>query len=129
MGLDMTLYSGQNPPIIDETNPCCIAPPCKKTVLTEIQYWRKFNALHDFFEKKFDEVSLTSDFNCTYFIVTEETLESLRQACIDKTLKPVEGFFFGNQNPVEDSDYSELLELVDHCLSLEDVTFVYHPWW
>lgn len=91
MGLDAEIRS--RPKSNPKAEPECLA------------YYRKFNALQGFFEELGCE-------NCKELTITEEILDKLEQACIDKTLTPTEGFFYGSQEPVADEDYQELLESI-----------------
>jgi hypothetical protein len=70
-----------------------------KEVIVEAIYWRKANAIHDWFVKNVQE----GDDNCGYYWVGREQLEELRQLileALDKKdgtiLPPCQGFFFGS---------------------------------
>lgn len=84
MGLDMSLYSAK------QNN-------------DEIAYWRKFNALHQWFVENLEGVD-----NCEYSPVSKEkleelvkTLEELQKTKNTELLPTQDGFFFGS------TDYDE----------------------
>ena len=106
MGLDMALYSA-------------------KRENDEIAYWRKFNALHQWFVENLEGVD-----NCEYSPVSKEkleelvkTLEELQKTKNTELLPTQDGFFFGS------TDYDgRYWEQVDDTISilkniLEDFDF------
>ena len=89
----------------------------EKYVQEEIKYYRKFNALHGLL----NELYLNRggvDMNCALVNVGLYDINLIREHCLNKTLKPQEGFFWGRQDPTTDEEYSELLELVEEMESL-----------
>lgn len=98
---------------------------------TEIFYWRKFNALHGWMEQLYRDKGGTGlDFNCNTVRLNEVDLRRLEQDVFNNTLKPVEGFFFGEQ-----TIYPKDLESVTAFIAkareaLADGKAVYYDsWW
>ena len=89
----------------------------EKYVIEEIKYYRKFNALHGLLNDLY-LVRGGVDMNCALVNVGLYDINLIREHCLNKTLKPQEGFFWGRQDPVTDEEYSELLELVEEMESL-----------
>lgn len=81
-----------------------------KFAMEEIKYYRKFNALHGLL----DDLYLSrggSDMNCVLVNVNLEDVNLIKEHCLNKTLEPREGFFWGSQDPVTDEEYEELYNL------------------
>lgn len=96
---------------------------------TEFYYWRKFNALHGWMADLYKSKGGTKDFNCVGIALTEEDLNQLEQD-ID-SLKPVKGFFFGSQEPL-DKDAKDLIRkfVKDSREAMKDgMTIIYDSWW
>lgn len=49
--------------------------------------------------------------NCVLVNVSLFDINFIKEHCLNKTLKPQEGFFWGNQDPVSDEEYEELYDL------------------
>lgn len=85
MGLDMTLYKtkkGNKPKAND----------------LEIAYWRKFNALHNYFVTNFQN----GEDNCTPSNpISKQDFENLITVLREDNLAPIEGFFFGSTDKDE----------------------------
>ena len=108
-----------------------------KEVTIDAGYWRKANAVHDWFVR---EVQGGED-NCAPYYVSREQLVELKELCqkvlAKKKLAPellptASGFFFGSQD--YDQYYFEDLQLtidiVDRCLTLpSDWEFEYRSSW
>jgi hypothetical protein len=108
-----------------------------KEVSIEAGYWRKANAVHDWFVKNcqggVDE--------CQYTYVNRESLKELREACetvlADRAQAPnilptASGFFFGNTDYDEYyfQDLESTIRIIDECLALPDSwEFEYHSSW
>lgn len=114
MGLDMSFYKLGGVKSISYTGEI---ETDEKYVQEEIKYYRKFNALHGLL----NDLHLNRggvDMNCALVNVGLYDINLIREHCLNKTLKPQEGFFWGRQDPVTDEEYSELLELVEEMESL-----------
>lgn len=98
-------------------------------VKVTIGYWRKANAIHNWFVKN---VQGSND-DCHEYFVSEDKLKQLRTVCkkalfeynagdfesATKTLPPTEGFFFGSTK-LDDgykADLEHTIELINRCLS------------
>lgn len=114
MGLDMSFYKLGGVKSISSTGEI---ETDEKYVQEEIKYYRKFNALHGLLNDLYLNRGGV-DMNCALVNVGLYDINLIREHCLSKTLKPQEGFFWGQQDPVTDEEYSELLELVEEMESL-----------
>lgn len=112
----------------------------------EIAYFRKFNALQGYFERKYYEVAEDGvDVNCQNIQITEEDVKTLREACKyylaneadthgyysvkHPELSPTEGFFYGSQQ-VHEYDIEQLIELLENIEEhLNSGDLVYYFCW
>lgn len=93
-------------------------------------YWRKFNALHGWMEELYRKKGgVDPDFNCNVMRLTLEDLTQLEED-ID-SLSPIEGFFFGSTDPVDDDDKEEVRTFIRRSRkAIEDGHAVlYYSWW
>ena len=114
MGLDMSFYKLGGVKSISSTGEI---ETDEKYAMVEIKYYRKFNALHGLL----NELYLNRggvDMNCALVNVSLYDINLIREHCLNKSLKPQEGFFWGRQDPVTDEEYSGLLELVEEMETL-----------
>ena len=100
-------------------------PSPVKEVHIEVGYWRKANAVHDWFVTN---VQGGND-NCTPYYVDREQLQELRDLCQEvlynrelarELLPPAEGFFFGGTD-IDEGYFSDLeltIQNIDNALSL-----------
>ena len=133
MGLDMYLFRGKKP----DTNKKLIA---EYDDLEEVAYWRKANAIHNWFALNIDGVD-----NCEYSRASKEQLIELKTICetIMKNKDPEEnerllptsaGFFFGSQE-YDEWYYNGIETTIDKLTSIIEYTdwenqeIYYHPWW
>lgn len=107
MGLDMSFYKLGG---VKSISPIGEIETSDKFAMEEIKYYRKFNALHGLL----DDLYLSrggSDMNCVLVNVNLEDVNLIKEHCLNKTLEPREGFFWGSQDPVTDEEYEELYNL------------------
>lgn len=123
MGLDMYLYR---------------KPRKDEGIKDDIQlvYWRKCNAVHDYFVGDADED------NCTEFVVTKEDIANLiikcatvlnNKALAQDILPTREGFFFGSYD-YDQWYYDGLTDTVKDCVEAlgdwkEDDQVYYYAWY
>lgn len=102
-----------------------------KTVFSEVGYWRKFNALHNFFVKNFqdgiDECELSKP-------LSKESLEKVLEAVKEDSLVPTSGFFFGSTEKDDwyHKDREETILLLEKLLKETDFdkeVFFYRSSW
>lgn len=98
---------------------------------TEIAYWRKFNALHNWMQSLYTSRGGTGTFNCVAIELSLDDLAALKEACDSKSLVPVTGFCFGSQEPVDDDDYDSVREFITNAENYIRDGFVvyYDSWW
>ena len=108
-----------------------------KEVSIEVGYWRKANAIHDWFVR---EVQGGED-NCSPYYVAREQLVELKELCqevLDNRGKAAEllptasGFFFGSTNYDQYyfDDLQATIDIVDKCLTLpSEWDFEYRSSW
>ena len=107
MGLDMSFYKLGG---VKSISPIGEIETSDKFVMKEIKYYRKFNALHGLL----NDLYLSrggSDMNCVLVNVNLEDVNLIKEHCLNKTLEPREGFFWGRQDPVTDEEHEELYDL------------------
>lgn len=97
----------------------------------EIDYWRKFNALHNWMQELYIRKGGKAIFNCIKLPLTLEDLAELGKACEAKSLKPVEGFFWGSQEEVQAAEYLEVLKFIRKARDYisNGYTVCYDSWW
>lgn len=136
MGLDMYAFKTRKDNITlrtDEDNNRAIGY-VNSDEIVELKYWRKFNALHAFFENYWREkLGNDGEFNCVLVEVNEDVLQLLEQAVKDKELVPVTGFFFGSQEPLDEDDYEDVSDFIAKVRKVHkeepDYTVLYDSWW
>ena len=114
MGLDMSFYKLGGVKSISSTGEI---ETDEKYAMVEIKYYRKFNALHGLLNDLYLNRGGV-DMNCALVNVSLYDINLIREHCLNKSLKPQDGFFWGRQDPVTDEEYSELLELVEEMETL-----------
>ena len=107
MGLDMSFYKLGG---VKSISPIGEIETSDKFVMKEIKYYRKFNALHGLLNDLY-LIRGGSDMNCVLVNVSLEDVNLIKEHCLNKTLKPQEGFFWGSQQPVSDGEYEDLYDL------------------
>ena len=114
MGLDMSFYKLGGVKSISSTGEI---ETDEKYVFEEIKYYRKFNALHGLINDLYLNRGGV-DLNGILININLYDINLIKEHCLNKTLKPQEGFFWGQQDPVTDEEYSELLEVVGEMETL-----------
>lgn len=141
MGLDMYLYAKRYVGMDDEKSKAISAvfPELAvlhqrndygvvKEVSAEVGYWRKANAIHNWFV---ENVQQGKD-DCKSYFVTKEALQDLKSACesvladpskAESLLPSTSGFFFGSTD--YDKWYFEsvkdTVEIVDRAMVLQEL--------
>lgn len=113
MGLDM--YSHTHKKLISHSEDPGAVTLSHEDDIEDLAYWRKFNALHNWMVEYYDSLEGNQEFNCVYMELDAEALDKLMQACLNKELKPTEGFFFGSQDPVTDEEYESVLQFISEA--------------
>ena len=107
MGLDMNFYKIGGVKSISSTGEI---ETDEKYKVEEIKYYRKFNALHGLLNDLYLNRG-GCDMNCVLVNVSLFDINFIKEHCLNKTLKPQEGFFWGNQDPISDEEYEDLYNL------------------
>jgi hypothetical protein len=96
----------------------------------ELAYWRKFNALHGWMEDMYRTRGGSETFNCIPLQLTPADLDELELAIQEDTLRPREGFFFGNQEiyPEDIRDLGVFIADAREQLA-EGMDVYYDSWW
>lgn len=108
------------------------------SITEEVAYWRKFNALHNWFvqevQKGIDDHKIYSvDFSqlellCNTCIETKNTLNTTDKAnwnTLDLLLTPTAGFFFGS-TAIDNYFYEELTYTIDVLKNLDKHSHYYY---
>ena len=96
-----------------------------------IAYWRKFNALHGWMEQLYRaKGGKKESFNCATVRLEEEDLDALTELAYSNGLKPVPGFFWGEQVVYPEDIESLKAFLKDAYDALHNGLAVYYDsWW
>lgn len=138
MGLDSYAYAAkevqQHP-----TEPCAVIfgkedESGEYTTFNEVidlNYWRKFNALHSWMDQLYQSKGGTEPFNCLKIPLTLEDLQALETTCKNQELKPTTGFFFGSQEPVTKEEYLDVLSFIKEARDYINKGYIvcYDSWW
>lgn len=95
----------------------------------EFAYWRKFNNLHGWMEKLYNDKGGTECFNCEYVRLMPEDLDKLAKDC--KTLEPTSGFFFGGYDDMTAEDVKEVRAFIKKARAAikDGMAVLYSSWW
>lgn len=108
-----------------------------KGVTIEVGYWRKANAIHDWFVNNVQD----GNDDCGYYYVNRKDLEDLRYLCqqaldnpenADEILPTQDGFFFGSTdyNDWYMENLKSTIAIIDNALALPiEWDFEYHSSW
>lgn len=136
MGLDMYAFKTHKDNVASGTDEdgAKIVEIIDSDECVELKYWRKFNALHGFFENYWREVlGNDGEFNCVPVEIDEDVLQLLEQAVKDKALVPVTGFFFGSQEALDEDDYEDVSDFIAKVREVHkkepDYIVLYDSWW
>ena len=101
--------------------------------VTQLAYWRKFNALHGWMGRLYRSKGGTSpDFNCDTVKLEQQDIEVLESLALAKALVPVAGFFFGDSTtPFSDEDREDVLKFVMQAKQVlaDGDAVAYDSWW
>lgn len=145
MGLDMyligkiSLYGNENKENREKINKILKIDLVPNQVEFEVMYWRKANAIHDWFVKNVQE----GDDSCGIYYLTDLTLRKLYdtvcnvlkdKSLVEELLPPTEGFFFGSQEVDEYywqnlNDTEKGLRKILEDKKYERMEFYYHSSW
>lgn len=97
--------------------------------IEEIHYWRKHPNLHGWMEKLYRmKKGAAEEFNVVNLQLTDEDLDVLATAIINKELPDTKGFFFGDSRGDESSDDLKFVAEAKVAISEGYIVF-YCPWW
>ncbi len=127
MGLDMYLEGVKYISAYEKINGKFVKTRKRQVVKTLEIYWRKANAIHNWFVNNIQE----GEDDCRYYELEEEQLIELRNTCkkvlrdnsLKEELLPTqEGFFFGGTDYDEYyyNDLKETVKEIDRLLSMND---------
>jgi len=105
---------------------------------TEIQYWRKHNALHGLMEEIWrDKAELAGEdvsdvqFNCIPLQLNEADINYIESHVLGNDLPSTQGFFFGEDSRFDEDDKEADLEFIKkarEALAKGEEVF-YDSWW
>ena len=132
MGLDMYCFKVAKVAADDAGDtPESSALAREDIVDNDFAYWRKFNALHGWMHDLYKTKGGTGGFNCQPVRLEMEDIDELEADAKAKALYPVEGFFFGPQDPFSDEDRDEVLAFCTKAREALNDGFAlyYDSWW
>jgi len=134
MGLDMYAYTAPMEMVgnkeVDLNDVIFEDGTRRPGVDTDFAYWRKFNNLHGWMAELYYKKGGTKDvFNCTTVRLMPADLDRLEAEA--PTLKPANGFFWGDQEPMSDNDIQEVREFVAKAREAiaSGKAVIYDSWW
>lgn len=131
MGLDMYAFALNRDQV---KNPDALVDPefvSGDPQVTEIAYWRKFNALHGWMEALYrNRDGEATTFNRVKARLTAGDLDALEEALRNDTLKPRVGFFFGEQKiyPEDIEETHVFITKAREALDRGELVY-YDSWW
>lgn len=96
----------------------------------DLAYWRKFNALHGWMHRLYDEKGGESrEFNCNTLRLMPEDINRLEREAA--TLTPTSGFFFGEQVDLTANDVEEVKAFCAKARAAfaAGMAVIYDSWW
>lgn len=126
MGLDMYAYVMSKDAVIDD-----FSFNSEDFGKSDLRYWRKHNALHDWMETLYRHKGGNGVFNCVPVRLTKEDMEKLISDIKESKVNPVDGFFFGNKDYYDDWTKSDDIKFAhDVMAAIDDGMAVYYDsWW
>lgn len=96
---------------------------------THFAYWRKFNHLHGWMERLYQERGGVDTFNCIEIWLDEEAIDRLEKE--KDSLEPTQGFFFGSYEELTKEDKEEIQEFIERCRQAfaDGYVVFYDSWW
>jgi hypothetical protein len=133
MGLDMYLYKRKIGAKLDKEG------LYKPEEFIEVGYWRKANAIHEWFNQNCADGYLK---NCEEYEVTKADLSRLISDCetvlanhnlAQEILPPSSGFFYGSTE-INEWYFRELQQTIDIAsdalnTDFDEWTLIYYAWW
>ncbi|CAB5220444.1 hypothetical protein UFOVP236_58 [uncultured Caudovirales phage] len=97
----------------------------------QFHYWRKHHDLHGWMRKVYECKGGTGpDFNCNSVRLEEEDLDALQVAILERQLPQTQGFFFGSNEPDDESDSDDLKFIQAARDAIREGYAVYYDsWW
>jgi hypothetical protein len=122
----MYAYAVKSENVVDDFT----LPPYDEHKQEEFHYWRKHHDLHGWMERLYQEKGGEKQFNCQPIRLYEKDLTRLETAVRHNQLPPTTGFFFGNNQPDEDSIANDLTFINNARTWIADGYAVYYDsWW
>lgn len=96
----------------------------------DFAYWRKFNHLHGWMERLYEEKGGKEQFNCTTVRLMPEDLDRLERDILGNKLTATQGFFFGGDT-LYPEDVAETVAFIENCRQayLDGYAVLYDSWW
>lgn len=124
MGLDMYAFAVEKTDLNEQFG---ISEAAERT---ELAYWRKFNALHGWMENLAREEGFDGEFNCVPVQLSPMIIDRLEADLLGNNLKPVSGFFFGEQTIYPEDIEATKQFIADAREAFDDGKDVYYDsWW
>ena len=133
MGLDMYAYTMRAEFVGEQQTDVKIESDAdsKAAQVRDIAYWRKFNHLHGWMEKLYEEKGGKGNpFNCANVRLNADDLDRLEQALDEGTLEYTPGFFFGGDEIPPDYVADTRIFIVKARAALAGGQAVFYDcWW
>jgi len=102
----------------------------KECIAEELFYWRKHHDLHGWMERLYRAKGGTEEFNCVPVRLYDFDLDNLLIDVVNNNLPPTNGFFFGNNEPDEESMKNDLDFITKAKKAIKEGDAVYYDsWW
>lgn len=126
MGLDMYAYRVKKEYVVNDFEFNSDQDPAE-----DLAYWRKFNALHGWMEELYkNRGGPKESFNCAPIRLHLEDLDQLQRDIGENKLKPVSGFFFGEQEIYPEDIASTMKFIFEAREAIKQGDAVYYDsWW
>lgn len=133
MGLDQYCFKAPSKILSSDVG---FSEDCQAIQPSEVMYWRKNNALHNWMHNLYLAKGGTEEFNCVPVRLTKEDIEKLNEDIHFNKLVPTSGFFFGalvydEEDKALDMDFctKALKVLQDIAIDAKDEVLYYYSWW
>jgi hypothetical protein len=100
---------------------------------SRIKYFRKHSDLHGWLQEQWlktqPEGTNPENFNCKYFLITQDVLDGMKSLCAKSRKKKYRGLFWGSSCKEDWDETKELCDVIQDCLDSVFTDVYYYGWW